>query len=143
MNVIEDVVSRKNEFHVEDTSKAYSEIRDLLDNKLSFDDVNEVKYFNDVDTGTVRAKIETLEVYDDYYSERLEIFITIKENLLKIEVKGMLTASYDTTGWKDNIAYYGYRAIFHRLIGIKNEHSYESFVEDKVDQLLRNLERIF
>lgn len=142
MRVEEDVVVRRRSYDVEDSYNVYPEIRDLLNEKMSFDDVNEVKTFTEVEEGQKRAKIETLEVYDNFFMEELEILLTIKPGSVQIEVKAELVANYDFSGWRDNIIYYGYRALFHKFIGIKNQHSYEEAIEEKVDQLFRNLDKI-
>ena len=143
MKYVEEVVHRTREFETSDTSNVYSEIRSLLDDKIAFGSVDEVKYINDVDDGVIRAKIETMDQYDKYFFEEIEIYITIKENRFKIEIKGDLTARYPTPGWKGNMFYYAYIALLHRFIGLKNEHKYETWVEGKVDQIMRNIERIF
>ena len=143
MKIVDDLFVREREYHVEYPEDAYSELRNLLENKISFDVITEDKYFNDVDRGVIRARIETLEVYDNHSQEELEIFVTIKNNTLKIELKAMLVGTYDDSGWRNNIAYYGFAALFHRYLGIKNHSAYEEAIEGKVDKIFRNIDRIF
>lgn len=142
MRIVEDIATRKKEFHVDNPQEAYSELKALLEDKISFDHVSEEKYYNDVETGKIRTKIETEEVYDEHSVEELEIFVTISESSLKIEIKAMLVAVYSGSGWRDSIVYYGYRALFHRLIGMKNHEEYEEAIKDKVEKILRDVESL-
>lgn len=143
MKFFDEVVHRTQEFEVNDTSNVYSEIRILLNNKIAFGNVDEVKYYNDVEEGVIRAKIETMDQYDKYFFEKIEVYLTIKENSFKIEIKGILTARYPTSGWKNNLYYYAYIALFHKYLGLKNKDEYEDWVEDKVNQVMQNIERSF
>lgn len=136
----EEVVKKRVEYNVEDTSNVYNEIRDLLNSRVSFGTVKEEKYYNDIETGVVRAEIETMDQYDKYFFEEIEILLTIKPESVKIELEGELVAKYPNSGWRDNLVYYGYIALFHRLIGIKNQHKYEEWVEGKVEELTERID---
>ena len=130
------------EYRVDDSSQAYNEIRDLLNSKMSFGTVHEEKYYNDVDTGTIRSVIETVEVYDNYFAEEMEILLTITDNKVKVELEAELVAKYPTGGWRDNIVYYGYIALFHEFIGLKNAHDYEHAIEGKVEEFFERLDNL-
>lgn len=138
----EEVIATTREYRIDDTSEAYSEIRDLLNSKMSFGSVHEEKYYNDIDTGTIRSKIETEEVYDKYFVEEMEILLTITDESVKVELEAELVAKYTTDGWRDNVIYYGYIALFHEFIGLKNSHDYEHAIEGKVEELFERLDNI-
>ena len=68
MEIIEEIGRRRQDIRLEDTDRAYAEIRDLLTSRISQDEVREEKYFNDVDTGKIRSKVILEEGMDKFTS---------------------------------------------------------------------------
>jgi len=77
MDIVEEAGRRRMTLKLENPGSAYSEMRDLLETRMSFDHVHEEKYFNDVEEGKVRARLETSDGFDRFTNEKLKIFLTI------------------------------------------------------------------
>lgn len=138
MQIPEGVTRRRQTFAIENPQEAYSEIRDLLERRMSFDEVTEKKYFNDVDEGVIRSKIKTVEGYDHKTIEELEInlYINSKDNELDIEVKGKLITNYPTDGGiRDSLWYYAMSAIYEKFLYGQVRAEYEPAVKEKVETL--------
>ena len=92
MNIQEEVVRRRQTLAVDHPESVYPEIRDLLERRMSFDEVIEEKYYTDVEEGNVRSRIKTIEAFDKHTVEQLEIFLVINPDSreLDMQVKGKL-----------------------------------------------------
>lgn len=141
MDIVEEIDRRRNTFAIEEPDRVYPEIRDLLDRRMSFDEVREEKYFNDIEEEKVRSKIVTVEFLDNVTREELEIFLYMdgRSKELDIQVKGKLITEYDTSGWKNTLWYYAYRALYDKFLYGQVRHGYEDAVAEKMDQLLERI----
>lgn len=142
MQIPEGVTRRKQTFAIDNPQEVYSEIRDLLERRMGFDEVTETKYFNDVDEGVIRSKIETTEFYDHKTKEELEInlYINQKDRELDVEVKGKLITFYPTDGGiKDSLWYYAYTAIYEKFLYGQVRAEYEPAVKEKVETLFSRI----
>ncbi len=141
MDIIEEVVRRRQTIALDDPGRAYPEIRDLLERRMVFDEVREEKYFNDVDDGTIRSKILTKEVMDRHTYEELEIYLYISKNSreLDIQVKGKLITHYETQGWRNTLWYYAYRSLFDKFLYGEVRREYEPSVEEKAEELMERV----
>lgn len=142
MEIVEEVVRQRRTFSIKDPERAYPEIRDLLERRMSFDHVKEDQYFNDVDDGVVRSKIVTMEDMDTTSREEIEIYLNISkpQSELDIQVKGKLITAYEVEkGWKNNLFYYAYRALYDKFLYGTVRHGYEHAVEEKVSEMLHRI----
>ncbi len=142
MDIVEEVVRQRRTFALEEPERAYSELRDLLERRMSFDHVSEEQYFNDVDEGTIRSKIAAVEWYDNVTKEKIEIYLYISKpsRELDIQVKGKLVTTYEVeTGWKNNLFYYAYRSLYDKFLYGQVRHGYEPAVEEKVSEMLHRV----
>ncbi len=142
MNIVEEVERRRQTVVVEDPDSAYSELRGLLDSKMSFDHVVEEKYFNDVDEGKIRARITTEEGFDKFTAEELEIHVTItpEKNELDLQVKAKLITNYpEKFSYQKTIWYYAYRSLFDKFLYGGVRHGYEHAVEGKMETLMERI----
>lgn len=141
MEIVEEVERRRQTIELDDPETAYSEIRDLLERRMSFDEVKEEKYFHDVDEGTTRSKIITIEAFDRHTEEELEVFLVInpKSRELDLQVKGKIVTEYETEGWKGSLWFYAYRALYDKFLYGSARHGFEEFVEEKMDQLMERV----
>ena len=141
MKIQEEVVRRRQTIAVEDPERAYPEIRDLLERRMHFDHVNEKKYFNDVEEGNIRTRIVTVEEFDKHTKEELEIFVVISRNSkeLDIQVKGKLITDYPVSGWKGNLWYYAYRALYEKFLYGEVRHGWEEAVEEKTEEFIHRI----
>ncbi|MFB6159020.1 MAG: hypothetical protein ABEJ95_05195 [Candidatus Nanohalobium sp.] len=142
MKIVEDVVRRRQTLKVESPETAYSELRDLLNHRVSLNHVHEEKYYHDVDEGVVRAKIEADVGFDRFTVGKHEIFVTIdrESRKLDIQIKGKLQTSYPTEKpWQGNLWYYAYRSLFDKFLYGSVREGYEHAVEDKVDEILERV----
>ncbi|WP_414837783.1 hypothetical protein ACK3SF_00035 [Candidatus Nanosalina sp. VS9-1] len=150
MEIIEEIARRRQEIVVENPGRAYSEIRDLLENRLSFDEVFEEKYFNDVDEGRIRTKVMLIEGQDKFTEEIIELYLSIDKETGKAEIqmKGKLETEYPTEkNYQQSLWYYAYRSLFDKFIYGETRGGYEEAVEHDLDHILRlvreNLEEDF
>ena len=141
MDIVEEVARRRQTIKIDDPESAYSEIRDLLERRMSFDEVSEDKYFHDVNEGTVRSQITTMEGYDMHTKEEIEIFLVISPNSKEMDVqaKAKLITHYDTEGWRGSLWYYAYRALFDKFLYGETRHGFEHAVEEKIDELMERI----
>ncbi len=142
MEIEEEVARKRQTIKVEDPQQAYPEIRDLLINRMSFDHVSEEKYFNDVEEGKIRTKIETAEGYDKYTEEIVELFVVIdkKERELDVQIKSLLVTEYPMNlSYQKTLWYYAYRSLFDKFLYGGVRHAYEPDVENKTDEILQRI----
>ncbi|MFB6115467.1 MAG: hypothetical protein ABEK04_04170 [Candidatus Nanohalobium sp.] len=142
MDIVEEAVRRRQTIEMEHPKQAYSEIKDLLENRMAFDEVHEEKYYNDVDGDMIRVKIETEEWMDGETAEVLEIFFKINKATgeVDIQVKGKLETHYpDEKMWQDTLWYYAYRALYDKFLYGSVREGYEHSVEEKVDTLMTRM----
>ena len=141
MDIVEEVARRRQTIRVDNPEQAYSEIRDLLERRMAFDEVKEEKYFHDVDEGTVRSKIITVEGFDHHSREELEIFLVItpQSKELDLQIKGKVITEYELEGWKGSLWYYAYRSLYDKFLYGSARHGFEEYVEEKMDELMERV----
>jgi hypothetical protein len=142
MDIVEEVERRRLTVEVEQPKQAYSEIKDLLENRMVFDHVHEEKYYNDVDGDMIRVKIVTEEGLDGETAEELEIFFKINKasGEVDIQVKGKLVTHYpDERMWQDTLWYYAYRSLYDKFLYGSVREGYEPAVEEKMDTLVNRI----
>ena len=125
---------------MENPGRAYSELRDLLENRLSFDEVFEEKYFNDVDEGRIRTKVILVEGQDKFTEEIIEMYLSIDKasGKAEIEMKGKLETEYPTEkNYQQSLWYYAYRSLFDKFIYGETRGGYEETVNEDLDHILR------
>ena len=142
MEIVEEVGRRRQDIRLKDAKRAYGELRDLLTNRISSDEVYEDKYFNDVDEGKIRSKVVLEEGMDKYTSEVQEIYIDIDktENKANIQIKAKLVTEYPTEKkYQQSLWYYAYRALFDKFLYGENRAGHEHGVEEKMDSIMEKL----
>lgn len=142
MEIIEEIGRRRQDIRLENTDRAYAEIRDLLTSRISQDEVREEKYFNDVDTGKIRSKVILEAGMDKFTSEVHEIFIDInkQEKKANIQVKSKLKTEYPTEkDYQESLWYYAYRALFDKFLYGETRGGYEEGVEEKRDLIVERI----
>lgn len=141
MKVVEEAVRRRQTIGLEDPEAVYGEIKDLLERRMGFDHVEEEKYYHDIEEGTIRSRIKTVEGLDRHTSEILEIYLVINKQAreLDIQVKGKLETEYNNDGYKDTLWYYAYRALYDKFLYGEVRHGYEHAVEGKVEELMTRI----
>lgn len=140
MEIIEEAVRRRQTLKIRDVDRAYSELRDVLDNRIYFDHVHEEKYYNDVEQGLVRAKIVCEEHMDKHTAGVWEIFLTLdpEKGEMDIQIKAKLETHYPTEKpWQGTLWYYAYRSIFDKFLYGSVREGYEHAVEEKTDEVLQ------
>lgn len=139
MEIIEEVGRRRQTIVLDNPEIAYSELRDLLESRMSFDHVHEEKYYNDVEEGKVRARLNTVEAFDKFTVEKLEIFLTIdpEKQEMDLQVKAMLVTDYpEKYRYHKTVWYYAYRSLFDKFLYGGVREGYEHAVEDKLENLM-------
>ncbi len=139
MEIEEEITRRRQTLELEDPGQAYAELRDLLSTRMSFDHVSEEKYFNDVDEGVIRARIETVEEFDRYSKEQLELYLKIDKNKgeMDLQIKGIIITEYpESYSYQKSLWYYAYRSLFDKFLYGEVRHGYIPAVEEKTDQVM-------
>jgi hypothetical protein len=139
MEIEEEITRRRQTLELEDPEQAYAELRDLLSTRMSFDKVEEEKYFNDVDEGIIRARIETIEEFDRYSKEQLELYLKIDKNKgeMDLQIKGIIVTEYpEDYSYQTSLWYYAYRSLFDKFLYGEVRHGYIPAVEEKTDQVM-------
>lgn len=142
MEIEEEITRRRQTIELEDPEQAYAELRDLLSTRMSFDHVAEEKYFNDVDEGIVRARVETMEEFDRYSKELLELYIKIDKNKgeLDLQIKGLIVTEYpEHYSYQKSLWYYAYRSLFDKFLYGEVRHGYIPAVEEKTDTVMQRV----
>jgi hypothetical protein len=139
MEIVEEVDRRRQTLKIADPDRAYSELKDLLESRIGLDGAHEEKYYNDVEKGQIRAKIEADEGFDAHTKVVLEIFVTIDEQKreLDMQVKAKLETHYPTEKpWQDSLWYYAYRSLFDKFLYGSVREGYEHAAEEKLDTVM-------
>lgn len=142
MEVKEQVARRRQTIKVDNPDRAYSELRDLLNERMKFSHVHEEKYFNDVDGSNLRAKIETSWGFDKFTTEEMEIFFHVDRETseVDIQIKASLETSYsDSKGWQGSLWYYAYRSIFDKFLYGHVREGFEPAVDERVQDLMEKI----
>ncbi|MFQ3308592.1 MAG: hypothetical protein ACI977_000835 [Candidatus Nanohaloarchaea archaeon] len=142
MEIEEEVTRRRQTIELEDPNQAYAELRDLLSTRMSFDHVSEEKYFNDVDEGVIRARVETIEAFDRYSKEELELYLKIDKNKgeMDLQIKGIIITEYpESYSYQKSLWYYAYRSLFDKFLYGEVRHGYIPAVEEKTDQVMERV----
>ncbi|MFB6199356.1 MAG: hypothetical protein ABEJ83_00635 [Candidatus Nanohaloarchaea archaeon] len=141
MKIQEEVVRRRQTLQLEEPERTYPEIKDLLERRMSFDHVSETQHRQEAKNNNLKAKVETVEAFDKYTQEKLEIFIVIDKDKgeLDLQIKGKLVTEYNTSGWRGNLWYYAYRALYEKFLYGHVREGWEDAVEEKVDELLERI----
>jgi len=142
MEIEEEITRRRQTIALENPQQAYAELRDLLSTRMSFDEVSEEKYFNDVDEGVIRARVETVERFDRYSIEQLELFLKIDKDKgeLDLQIKGQIVTTYpENYSYQKTLWYYGYRSLFDKFLYGEVRHGYIPAVEEKTDTVMQRV----
>lgn len=142
MDIVEEVGRRRQDIRLTDAGRAYSELKDLLTNRISADEVYEEKYFNDVDKGKIRSKVVVEEQMDKFTDAVHEIYVDIDRSQEKanIQIKAKLVTEYPTEkSYQQSLWYYAYRALFDKFLYGENRAGHEESVEEKTDTILERL----
>ena len=139
MKITEEVDRRRQNIKVEDPDRAYSELKDLLENRISLDDAHEEKYFNDIEKGQIRAEIEAFEAMDGFTTVQVELFVTIDKSVpeMDIQAKVKLVTNYPTEKpWQGTLWYYAYRSIYDKFLYGSVREGFEEPAEEKLDKIM-------
>lgn len=139
MEIIEEVVRRRQSLNIDNPETAYSELKDLLEQRIGLDGATEDKYFNDIEKGEIRAEIEAFEGMDNFTTSVFEIFVTIdkEEQTLDMQIKAKLETEYPTSKpWQGTLWYYAYRALFDKFLYGSVREGFEEPTEEKADKIM-------
>ncbi|MFB6204246.1 MAG: hypothetical protein ABEJ75_01235 [Candidatus Nanohaloarchaea archaeon] len=142
MDIVEEIGRRRLTLETGEPENAYSELRELLEDRMKFSSVHEEKYYNDVDGRNLRAKIVTTFGMDKYTHEEYEIYFHVdrEKSEVDIQVKAKLVTNYpEEKGYQQTLWYYAYRSLFDKFLYGEVRHGYVSAVEERLDDMVENL----
>lgn len=139
MEIVEELVRRRQSLNINNPENAYSELKDLLEQRIGLDEATEEKYFNDIEKGEIKAEIEAVEGMDKFTTSVFEIFITIDKEKHKVDmqIKAKLETHYPTEKpWQGTLWYYAYRSLFDKFLYGSVREGYEEPTEEKADTIM-------
>lgn len=142
MEIVEEVKRRRQTVIVEDVDSAYSELKNLVEGRMSFDHVHEEKYHKDVEAGKTRAKLRTEEHLDQFTEEELEIHIVVDsdEEEMNLQIRAKLLTHYpEKYRYHTTVWYYAYRSLYDKFLYGSVREGYEPAVEEKLETLMENI----
>ena len=142
MNITEEVGRQRQTLKIDDPDRAYSEMKDLLESRIGFDHVHEEKYFNDVEKGQIRARLNCVEGFDNLTVGKWDIYLTVDKQKaeMDMQVKGKLVTSYpEEKKWQSTLWYYAYRSLFDKFLYGSVRHGFEHAAEEKVDTIMQRV----
>lgn len=142
MEIVEEADRRRQTLKIGDPDRAYAELKDLLENRIGVDGAHEEKYYNDIEKGQIRAKIEAHEGFDAHSKAVYEIFVTIDEQKreLDMQVKAKIETHYPSEkAWQNSLWYYAYRSLFDKFLYGSVREGYEHAAEEKLDTIMERV----
>lgn len=139
MKITEEVDRRRQNLKIDDPDRAYSELKDLLENRIPLDGAEEEKYFNDIEKGQIKAKIFAHEGMDRFTTVEVELFVTIDKSVpeMDIQAKAKLVTEYPTSKpWQGTLWYYAYRSIYDKFLYGSVREGFEEPAEEKLDKIM-------
>ncbi len=122
---VEDEVGRKTStVDVADWEDAYMEIKDLLENRFFFEEVEEERFRHHKDKGLIVSKINALEEKDKFTEIELTFVVTIdileegsKRATVTIDSKAEVITEYpEGSTWQRSPLYYALRSLWDKLV---------------------------
>jgi hypothetical protein len=122
---VEDEVGRKTStVDVADWEDAYMEIKDLLENRFFFEEVEEERFRHHKDKGLIVSKINAIEEEDKFTEIELTFVVTIDileegspRATVTIDSKAEVITEYpEHSAWQRSPLYYALRSIWDKLV---------------------------
>jgi len=142
MEIVEEVVRRRDTIPLQSPEETYSEIRDLLERRMGFDHVKELKYFKNIDKGTVKTKLVTEKHYDQFTQANFEIHgvINTDSQELDIQVKAKIITHYSLgNNRKDPLWRYAYRTLYDKFLYGRVRKGFHEDVEEDLEELMTRI----
>lgn len=122
---VEEEVSRKTStVDVLDWEQAYSEIKNILENRFFFHRVEEEKFRHHMDKGIIVSKINCYREVDDYTTLEITIVMTIEQMEedsakahITLDSKGEVVTRYpEKTAFQRSVIYFAIRSLWDKLV---------------------------
>ena len=142
MEIVEEVDRRRQTIKLDHPETAYEELRDLLEDRMSFSNVHEEQYFNDTEKGKIQARISNTEGFDKFTKEKLKIYLTIdsEKGEMDLQLKALLVTEYpEKFSYQKTVWYYAYRSLFDKFLYGSVREEFEPAVEDRMEELMDRL----
>lgn len=124
MYIEEEVGRRTSTVDVADWEQAYMEIKDVLENRFFFEEVEEERFRHHKDKGLIVSKVNAIEEKDDFTEIELTFVITIdileqgsKRATVTIDSKAEVITEYpEGSSWQRSPLYYALRSFWDKLV---------------------------
>jgi len=122
---VEDEVGRKTStVDVADWEEAYREIKDILENRFFFEEVEEERFRHHKDKGIVVSKVNAIEELDKFTEIELTFVVTIdileqgsNRATITLDSKAEVITEYpEDSAWQQSPLYYALRSIWDKLV---------------------------
>lgn len=143
MYVEEEVGRKTSTVDVADWEEAYLEIKDVLENRFFFDEVEEERFRHHKDKGLIVSKINAIEEMDRFTDIELTFVVTIdileqggRHATVTIDSKGEVVTEYpESSSWQKSPLYYALRSFWDKLVYGWSRGKYK----DHADEQLRDV----
>lgn len=124
MYVEEEVGRKTSTVDVADWEDAYMEVKDILEGRFFFEEVEEERFRHHKDKGLIVSKINAIEELDKFSELEITLVLTIdileegsKRATLTIDSKGEVITEYpEDSAWQRSPMYYALRSIWDKLV---------------------------
>lgn len=124
MYVEEEVGRKTSTVDVADWEEAYLEIKDVLENRFFFEEIEEERFRHHKDKGLIVSKINAFDEQDRFTEIKLTFVVTIdileegsKRATVTIDSKGEVITEYpEDSPWQRSPIYYALRSIWDKLV---------------------------
>jgi hypothetical protein len=122
---VEEEVSRKTStVDVEDWEQAYSEIKNILENRFFFHRVEEEKFRHHTEKGLIVSKLNCYREVDDYTTIEITIVMTIEQQSpdetaahITLDSKGEVVTRYpERSRFQRSVIYFAIRSLWDKLV---------------------------
>lgn len=124
MYVEESVGNKTSTVDVEDWEEAYMEVKNILEHRFHFEEVNEKRFRHHKDKGLVVSRIEANHEMDRYTEIEITIVLTIdlleqgsNRASITVDTKGLVVTRYpEGSSWQRSPLYFALRSIWDKLV---------------------------
>lgn len=124
MYVEEEVNRKTSTVDVDDWERAYSEIKNILENRFFFHRVQEEKFRHHKGRGIIVSKINCFREMDDFTTVEISIVLTIEETnpetgaaSITLDTKGEVVTRYpEETAFQRSVIYFAIRSIWDKIV---------------------------
>ncbi len=138
MQVFEEIGRNKTEFRAEDWHIAYNYIKNTINKRFDFDEIEEDIFIFNEEGSTAHFEINLFKYFDQYTFIEIgfETDINTETNDIAIEQEGVLKTTYpENTPFQKSLFYYFLRTVWEKLYYGKVRQQYKTQCKQLLQQI--------